>query len=842
MPYSVGDTVVLDGIESVIIYKAEEEQNWGRYIVVDKNHDLCYYILGNDFVDDNDYETNRWGPEWASRGTTTYIDSLEIGDGLSNTNSLIALDLQPFVEGWPVLWDWVETFRSTHSDKWFVPTVQELRQVYTNSSYLENISTSTNRQYWTSTEYNALSAYCIYSSLEGSASGKNGHLNRARLCRYTTDEELASPKVGDVLTLDGIESVIVYDAGSDQSWGRYILADKNHDLSYYIAGDDFVNSDMYDFLPGTYGYEWGEGSTGFVSTNIGDGLSNTNSLINLNLQPETEEWRVIWPLIEQFRLTYGNKWFVPTRSELIEIYNQKNYLSNLSTSTNYYYWTSSEYIRDEAYSVRFDRGNYTNGGKSVHTNRVRLCRYTTLEEINTTKLGQTYVLDGIESVVVYDAGSEQEWGRYVLIDKNHDLSYYITGNDYVDSSDVNTTPGLFGYEWGGYQSATNIISEEIGSGLSNTNSLISMNLQPLTTSWRVVWDMISQFRSTYGDKWFVPSRNELMRSYAFKNYLSNLSVSTNHYYWSSTEENGNNAYFENTEDGLNLGTNKHSHSTRTRLCRYATAKELEIPKIEIGDVYNLNGVESIVIYDAGSEQPWGRFILADKNHDLSYYISGNDFVTTEESLNVINTAATYGYEWGGYGTSTGITSWDIGDGLSNTNSLISLNLQPQTSEWRVLWDMVEQFRASYGNEWFIPTLNEFNLIYTNRALLENLTTSSPSNGTHYYWTSSEGDRNNSISVYFGNGDSFANTKNSHNRRARLCRYASLESLINNKSIRMSCSTPSSQIYYTIGGSTPSNFSALYSNTFSAETGVTIKAIGIKEGWIDSDIATVTVPN
>ena len=384
MPYSVGDTVILDGVESVIIYKAEEEREWGRYIVVDKNHDLCYYILGNDFVDDNDYETNKWGPEWASRGTTTYIDSLEIGGGLSNTNSLIALDLQPNTEGWPVLWDWVETFRSTHSDKWFVPAVQELRQVYINSSYLENISTSTNRQYWTSTEYNALSAYCVYSSLEGAASYKNAHLHRARLCRYTTDTELNPPKVGDIYTLDGIESVIVYDAGSEQSWGRYILADKNHDLSYYISGSDFSDSEESDDVintAATYGYEWGGygTTTGITSQAIGDGLSNTNSLINLNLQPQTSDWRVVWDVVSQFRSSHSDSWFVPSLNELQQICNQKSYLENLSNVGYNHYWSSSEYSDLAAWQIIFAGNLQIDSTKNLHNLRTRLCRYATLD-------------------------------------------------------------------------------------------------------------------------------------------------------------------------------------------------------------------------------------------------------------------------------------------------------------------------------------------------------------------------------------------------------------------------------------------------------------------------------
>ena len=59
-------------------------------------------------------------------------------------------------------------------------------------------------------------------------------------------------------------------------------------------------------------------------------------------------------------------------------------------------------------------------------------------------------------------------------------------------------------------------------------------------------------------------------------------------------------------------------------------------------------------------------------------------------------------------------------------------------------------------------------------------------------------------------------------------------------IQITCSTPESKIYYTLDGNTPSSSSTLYSDTFTADIGTTIKAIGIKEGYLDSDIAEFTV--
>lgn len=59
-------------------------------------------------------------------------------------------------------------------------------------------------------------------------------------------------------------------------------------------------------------------------------------------------------------------------------------------------------------------------------------------------------------------------------------------------------------------------------------------------------------------------------------------------------------------------------------------------------------------------------------------------------------------------------------------------------------------------------------------------------------------------------------------------------------IQITCSTPDSQIYYTTNGNTPTSNSNLYSTPFSANPGTTIKAIGVKEGMLDSDIATYSL--
>ena len=247
MSYNVGDIVTLDGIESVIIYKAEEEQEWGQYIVVDKNHDLCYYIDGDDYVDSEDHTNDPYGYEWGGWGTTTGITSQEIGNGLSNTYSLIGLNLQPNNSGWRVLWGTVEQFRSTHSNDWFVPTVQELYQVYNQRPYLNNLSTSTYYFYWSSSEYNSNYAYNV--NLSGGNRNHNHkyrHYVRARLCRYTTEEELNKKTwtLNEIITsteLNRIENRIqeVYSSYSPTSWsaGDVLSKDRLNKIEAQLGSD-----------------------------------------------------------------------------------------------------------------------------------------------------------------------------------------------------------------------------------------------------------------------------------------------------------------------------------------------------------------------------------------------------------------------------------------------------------------------------------------------------------------------------------------------------------------------------------------------------------------------------
>lgn len=182
-------------------------------------------------------------------------------------------------------------------------------------------------------------------------------------------------------------------------------------------------------------------------------------------------------------------------------------------------------------------------------------------KVEAIEVEDTLTIDGIEVLVIYS----QE-GINIAVDKNHDLSYYVNGSDWVDSDEYNIPPGTFGYEWGGYNITTGITNTAVGSGLSNTNSLLEMSLQPETSNWYVVWDRIEGFRMNHSDNWFVPSKDELNLIYEARSNLSNLSLNTNYYYWSSSEYSDISLWIQNFSTGNLGGLPKYTHYTRARLC------------------------------------------------------------------------------------------------------------------------------------------------------------------------------------------------------------------------------------------------------------------------------------
>lgn len=181
--------------------------------------------------------------------------------------------------------------------------------------------------------------------------------------------------VGDKVVYGGIGCVIAYDAGSEQSWGRYILCEE-YDLNHYepdlgTGGVDETYS----------GKPWGFNatSTGVTDTAIGTGKNNTDQLITQN----NNNSDTLWYYVNQHRTNTSKDWCVPSKDELNVLYENLTQIGNFSTSGGYYYyWSSSEYFSPVAWVQGFSGGDQDVGDKGASGRRVRCVAYATEADLN----------------------------------------------------------------------------------------------------------------------------------------------------------------------------------------------------------------------------------------------------------------------------------------------------------------------------------------------------------------------------------------------------------------------------------------------------------------------------
>lgn len=180
----------------------------------------------------------------------------------------------------------------------------------------------------------------------------------------------------------------------------------------------------------------------------------------------------------------------------------------------------------------------------------------------------------------------------------------------------------------------------------------------------------------------------------------------------------------------------------------------------IGGIYTIDGIETICIY----KDP---LLFIDRNHDLCWYFCGSDLIDQNEDpskSDTISTPYTYGYEYGNFNSSSSLSS-DIGQGVINTNYLLTQNIESFNNGWPTVWQKVQEFRNQYSNKWFVPTFEEFRILYNNQSLtklLQNLS----KNNIEYYWCS---ELNGSSGQFFSMRTLSGGLikKEAHNIRARL---------------------------------------------------------------------------
>ncbi len=157
---------------------------------------------------------------------------------------------------------------------------------------------------------------------------------------------------------------------------------------------------------------------------------------------------------------------------------------------------------------------------------------------------------------VRDSLSADSPYKYIGVDMDHDLSYYIKisrGNDYYNHLIENATvsyPDKLRVKWGLSEDETAGTAYSIGGGYANTEKALALKGVLYKTEYEeseeTIWNRLLEFRADIsGDKgqnWFIPSHSEMVKIANLSktgkiNNLTNMGGTTyyRNYYFTSTE-------------------------------------------------------------------------------------------------------------------------------------------------------------------------------------------------------------------------------------------------------------------------------------------------------------------
>ena len=106
-----------------------------------------------------------------------------------------------------------------------------------------------------------------------------------------------------------------------------------------------------------------------------------------------------------------------------------------------------------------------------------------------------------------------------------------------------------------------------------------------------------------------------------------------------------------------------------------------------------------------------------------------------------------GIQWyNGNNVTTGATGIELGTGNANTNSIVATQGAGSYAA-KLCYDL----KSGGYSDWYLPSREELNKLYINKAVFEGLT-------GNEYWSSTEISVNGAWSIYFGNGSSLPTTK------------------------------------------------------------------------------------
>lgn len=187
-----------------------------------------------------------------------------------------------------------------------------------------------------------------------------------------------------------------------------------------------------------------------------------------------------------------------------------------------------------------------------------------LEKVDTILMNATNVVrkaDGTLGVRQYKIGDFAQGGIIFWVDETGEHGLV------ADTADIST-----GIQWyNGTNKVTNARGDGVGSGEMNTMLIVSQQTVDNTVGSFAALLCANLRRGPYGD-WYLPSKEELNLMYQNKAAINATALANGgnafaaSFYWSSSEFNGNNAWFQDFFNGNQLNFGK-SLNFRVRAIR-----------------------------------------------------------------------------------------------------------------------------------------------------------------------------------------------------------------------------------------------------------------------------------
>lgn len=157
---------------------------------------------------------------------------------------------------------------------------------------------------------------------------------------------------------------------------------------------------------------------------------------------------------------------------------------------------------------------------------------------------------------------------------------------------------------------------------------------------------------------------------------------------------------------------------------------------------------SILFYDRG--EGYGKYVIGDDGYPERLDGAVDDGTASSDNWRYLicdkSDLDNDTFQWGPYGTDEGLTGTAVGYGLPNTNAMITKYADNDTYWWK----LIKEKRDSTGLDWFMPSKDEFDMMYDNRTVITGQGGDAFQTDT-YYWSSSEDDSHDAWSQYFSIG-------------------------------------------------------------------------------------------